>query len=215
MLAVYTARQLHEVQTGELAADNITKQNLQQKLAAVDYISCCTMNTEDVDGIQQRLGNGRFQFLSFLLLGLIYSRGAWHVFGIMFLAGDPGHKCALPDLKNGHTHTDSVSPSTFVDSVRSESESNASVSWTDGTIPDRRAVSTLPTSIDMNSNMLYAFRGDSVEGMKSNWTAETCGVSFVTLTDNGSSVTVMGECPHGWAYGSEYDSTVLSEVGMS
>ncbi|KAK7115925.1 organic cation transporter protein-like [Littorina saxatilis] len=172
------------------------------------------MNTEDVDGIQQRLGNGRFQFLSFLLLGLIYSRGAWHVFGIMFLAGDPGHKCALPDLKHGHTHTDSVSPSTFVDSVRSESESNASVSWTDGTIPDRRAVSTLPTSIDMNSNMLYAFRGDSVEVMKSNWTAETCGVSFVTLTDNGSSVTVMGECPHGWAYGSEFDSTVLSEWNL-
>ena len=48
----------------------------------------------DVDKIQLQLSSTwRFQILAYLCLGLIYTRGAWNVFGVIYLAADPGHKC--------------------------------------------------------------------------------------------------------------------------
>ena len=166
----------------------------------------------DVDGIQQHLGSGKFQILAFLVLGLIYSRGAWHVFGIMFLAGDPGHKCALPQLTVPEESTDSIFSSPLFGKTKSETQQTADASVNLSSISGSSisAVSTLPTTIRMNSNMLYAFQNKGMEVMKSNWTAETCVVSYVV--HNGSNITLTKECPYGWSYGSAFETTVLSEV---
>lgn len=48
----------------------------------------------DVDKLQLKLfSNCRFQIFAFLCLGVIYARGAWNVFGILFLAGEASHIC--------------------------------------------------------------------------------------------------------------------------
>ena len=48
----------------------------------------------DVDGIQQKLAkNYRFQVVAFVILGIVYARGAWNTFGVLFLAADAGHTC--------------------------------------------------------------------------------------------------------------------------
>ncbi|XP_005089749.1 solute carrier family 22 member 5 [Aplysia californica] len=48
----------------------------------------------DVDLIQLKLvENYRFQILSFIALGIVYARGAWNVFGVLFLAAGAGHTC--------------------------------------------------------------------------------------------------------------------------
>lgn len=161
----------------------------------------------DVDAIQHHLGSGRFQICAFLVLGLIYSRGAWHVFGIMFLAGDPGHKCTLPQLAVPEENTDSILSSPHLGIMKSEPHNLSSHSAL-GSV----AVSTLPTTISMNSSVLGAFLGKGVEVMKSNWTANTCWVSYIT--HNGNSITLTKECPYGWSYGSTFETTVLSEVQL-
>ena len=48
--------------------------------------------------------------------------------------------------------------------------------------------------------------------VKINWTAETCFLSYTI--GNGSTFKLGGICPYGWTYGSEFDTTVLSEVGL-
>ena len=158
----------------------------------------------DVDGIQRRLGSGRFQILTFLVLGLIYSRGAWHVFGIMFLAGDPGHKCALPQRAVEGEDTDSVPPSPFSGIVTSDPRSTTDASL------NLTGVSGLPTTLGVHSRMTHAYQEEGVGVVKSNWTADSCAVSYTT--HNGSSVTLIKECPNGWSYGSVFETTVLSEV---
>jgi hypothetical protein len=153
-------------------------------------VSAMEATDVDVDTIQKRLGTGRFQLFSFLVLGLIYSRGAWHVFGIMFLAGDPGHQCALPVPERGN-----VSP-LAIGGINYDGNGSTDISIT-------------PALHEPQSNLLYSFQGDSIAAVRINWTAETCAISYV---ENGSSVTVEDECPYGWAYGSIYETTVLSEV---
>ena len=52
----------------------------------------------DVDKIQQQLSSSwRFQVLAYLCFGLIYTRGAWNVFGVIYLAADTEHKCVTDD----------------------------------------------------------------------------------------------------------------------
>ncbi|KAK7489264.1 hypothetical protein BaRGS_00019516 [Batillaria attramentaria] len=162
----------------------------------------------NVDDIQLELGSGRFQLLAFIVLGLIYSRGAWHVFGIMFLAGDPGHKCALPsqaeemapNASGFPSHSDTISHNGY-----HKDEDRTGSHMLNRTGEDQMVT----PEIDLGSNMLYAFQGDSVMVSRANWTANTCDVSYITA--NGSSVRLASECPYGWSYGSQFEATVLSE----
>ncbi|ESP05239.1 hypothetical protein LOTGIDRAFT_227894 [Lottia gigantea] len=49
----------------------------------------------------QSLGKcGCYHTVLFLGLGLIYLRGAWHVFAPVYLAADPGHSCSVPNTTN-------------------------------------------------------------------------------------------------------------------
>ena len=55
----------------------------------------------DVDAIQTKLiERCRFQVVSFIILGLIYARGAWNTFGVLFLAANGGHTCDIEKEKN-------------------------------------------------------------------------------------------------------------------
>ena len=183
----------------------------------------------DVDGLQQRLGNGKFQILSFIVLGLIYSRGAWHVFGIMFLAGDPGHQCFLPES------SDEIKHIIFERYGKSDVKKYLASNLSDNEIYERQDNSRIeirPKSfnhslkdfdhnddkisydLDLTTNLLHSFKSGSgdidIIGKDIFFTAESCSVSFQTV--NGSKVQRIEDCPYGWSYGSHYDQTVLSEV---
>ncbi|XP_059179046.1 organic cation transporter protein-like [Physella acuta] len=48
----------------------------------------------DVDKLQLKLASRlKFQVLAYVCLGIIYARGAWNVFGVIFLAAESGHSC--------------------------------------------------------------------------------------------------------------------------
>ncbi|CAG5119100.1 unnamed protein product [Candidula unifasciata] len=48
----------------------------------------------DVDQLQLKLfSKYKFQLFAFICLGITYARGAWNVFGVLFLAADSGHSC--------------------------------------------------------------------------------------------------------------------------
>ncbi|XP_046357182.1 organic cation transporter protein-like isoform X2 [Haliotis rufescens] len=50
----------------------------------------------EVDIIQKTLGGyGCYQMLVYTLLGLMYMRGAWHTFNIIFLGAVPAHTCTV------------------------------------------------------------------------------------------------------------------------
>ncbi|KAL8589119.1 hypothetical protein ACOMHN_017282 [Nucella lapillus] len=184
-----------------------------------------TFHDVDVDGIQRRLGSGRFQLLVFCALGLIYSRGAWHVFGIMFLAGDPGHWCALPAWQADVVTTlSSVSSSSswpvsynrsYQDSDTVLLSSNLTGSYVDG---GRSTKEVLPTTLDVSPspNRLHLVQGDVMDtsiGLATlNWTVDSCTVSYVT--QNGSRGKLGKDCPYGWDYGSLFENTVLSEWNL-
>ncbi|XP_067664620.1 organic cation transporter protein-like [Haliotis asinina] len=52
----------------------------------------------EVEAIQQKLGGyGYYQMLVYTLLGLLYMRGAWHTFSIIFLGAVPDHTCTIPN----------------------------------------------------------------------------------------------------------------------
>ena len=129
------------------------------------------------------------------------------MFGIMFLAGDPGHKCALPLDTDTEVEGNNDVSSPFLSSH--PSKLNSSVPYSIDM--DKERDSVLPTSLDVNNDRMLAVQGDAgFDVVKSNWTADTCVVSYTT--QNGSSVSLAKECPYGWAYGSLFERTVLSEV---
>ncbi|GFS02943.1 solute carrier family 22 member [Elysia marginata] len=66
----------------------------------------------DVDKIQQQLSSTwRFQVLAYFCLGLIYTRGAWNVFGVIYLAADTEHMCVTDnDIVEVNSCTDVTEP---------------------------------------------------------------------------------------------------------
>ena len=154
----------------------------------------------DIEKIQRHLGTGKFQIFSFILLGLVYSRGSWHVFGIMFLAGDPGHKCAVPEGNNVNLLGNSVQPQVV--------DTNASLN----SISFDKSITTLPTLLDVSPQSFFVTHDHSIDLLRSNLTAESCVMTFVTMEKDGNITTEKRECPNGWSYGSEYETTILSEV---
>lgn len=179
----------------------------------------------DVDGIQLQLGRGRFQYLTFLVLGLIYSRGAWHVFGIIFLAGDPGHMCTLPLVSENRS--DILQPSTFADNAHLKSHTRNNLlpakelftnpnSSDSGGLHERKSFDPSNTNnisdlqVDFGSSLPYSLQDGGKVEIRRNWTVYICDVHYVN--QNGTSIALPDECPYGWTYGSLYDSTILSEV---
>lgn len=158
----------------------------------------------EVDSIQMQLGTGSIQIMTFFILGLIYSRGAWHVFGIMFLAADPGHECSLPiQLFND---SDSYLDSSYNEVVNSKP--GADIAGLDSTIISESLGAT--PNFDMISPTLYSFQGGIPGVSRINWTSDSCGLKY--SNQNGTTVMLPGECPYGWTYGSDYETTILSEV---
>ncbi|PVD18674.1 hypothetical protein C0Q70_21224 [Pomacea canaliculata] len=160
----------------------------------------------EVDSIQMQLGTGSIQIMTFFILGLIYSRGAWHVFGIMFLAADPGHECSLPiQLFND---SDSYLDSSYNEVVNSKP--GADIAGLDSTIISESLGAT--PNFDMISPTLYSFQGGIPGVSRINWTSDSCGLKY--SNQNGTTVMLPGECPYGWTYGSDYETTILSEWNL-
>lgn len=58
--------------------------------------ACFRVISMEVDIIQKKLGGyGCYQMLVYTLLGLMYMRGAWHTFNIIFLGAVPAHTCTV------------------------------------------------------------------------------------------------------------------------
>ncbi|GFN80514.1 solute carrier family 22 member [Plakobranchus ocellatus] len=80
----------------------------------------------DVDKIQQQLSSKwRFQILAYFCLGLIYTRGAWNVFGVIYLAADTGHHCSTNTESTVVKSCQQVKEST---TFKSNSTGNGSIS---------------------------------------------------------------------------------------
>ena len=153
----------------------------------------------DVDCIQSKLSEKtyRFQILSFIVLGLIYARGSWNTFGVLFLAGEVGHSCDFEDPASAapaRTTLATPSAAPMTDAAHrykytTNTGNNASRDW---------GLTTMPASSHPTIDNVVV--------------ARKCDVLVAAMNGTNTSI----PCTTGWIYRKrEEKSSIVSEVRVT